>query len=315
MELPEVHPWCPDDPVLYDVTVTATRDDEACDRVVSYVGFREVATDGGTITLNGEPVFLRGVLDQGYWPNGAYTPPTASALEADVRAVKVLGFNLARKHVKVEDARWYYWCDRLGLLVMQDMPSSADLSTPPARSVFRRELQQMVGQLSNHACVIVWALFNEDWGAPGPTFQSEMVALVRQLDPHRLIVDASGWHQGESTDLRDGHEYGSDVGRHVPRTPAAPPTLVGEYGGVSFPVEGSAWQRDEPSWGYQEVTQPSLLLDLYGQLTDQLQHPGLLAGFVYTQLTDVESETNGLLTHDRRPKATSCGSPTERHQA
>ena len=148
------------------------------------------------------------MLDQGFWPDGVYTPPTPDALRADVELTKELGFDLARKHVKVEDPRWYAWCDRLGLLVAQDLPSSHDLSTEAARAQLLREWLEIVAQLRAHPSVVMWIPVNEDWGEPPAEFQRELVAATAAADPTRLVIDASGWKQLEDTDLVDVHDYG-----------------------------------------------------------------------------------------------------------
>jgi hypothetical protein len=226
------------------------------------------------------------VLDQGFWPDGVYTA-SDDELRADVEAAKALGFNLARKHVKVEDPRWYAWCDRLGLLVAQDMPSSHDLSTPAARDGFRREWLEIVRQLAGNPSLVLWIPINEDWGEPPPEFQRELAAETRRADPTRLVIDASGWKQLEDTDLVDVHDYGSELTQHVGKREDIP-LLIGECGGLSV---GTG------EFVYRHVAD---LADGYRALVEQI--PGDVAGFVWTQLTDVEGEQNGLLTYDRLPK-------------
>jgi hypothetical protein len=247
------------------------------------------------VLLNGRAQPLHGVLDQGFWPDGNYTAPTDDALRADVAAVKAMGFDLARMHVKVADPRWYAWCDRLGVLVAQDVPSSHDLSTEAARENFTRETAEIVDQLRGHPCVIVWVCFNEDWGAPPPAFQSELVRRVRRADPSRLVVDASGWKQLDDTDLVDVHDYGDDLSRHS--SPPGKPLWLGECGGVSLAVPGHTWAAD---FAYRTVSSPDELVAAFRRLVGGLRD---VAGFVWTQLTDVEGELNGLLTYDRIPKA------------
>jgi beta-galactosidase/beta-glucuronidase len=280
--------WSPEHPNLYDVELETASGDV----VTSYVAFRSVEVRDRDVLLNGKRRFLRGVLDQGYWPDGVYTAPDDEALRADVAAVKALGFDVARMHVKVADPRWYGWCDRLGLLVVQDMPSSLRLDTAEACEGFTLELDDVVEQLRGHACVIAWVVVNEDWGAPPEDLQRALVKRVRTADPSRIVVDASGWtHRGDS-DVIDVHDYGDDLSRH--RSEPGRPLWVGECGGVSLVVSGNE------DFAYKHVRSGEELAHEYARLTGTL---GAVAGFIWTQLTDVEGELNGLLTHDRRPKA------------
>lgn len=279
----EPRPWSPADPFLYDVELRLGED-----VIHSYAGFRTIEREGRELLLNGEPLRVAGVLDQGYWPDGVYTAPSDEALCADVGWAKRLGFNLARKHVKVEDPRWYAWCDRLGLLVAQDLPSSHDLSTEVARERLRREWLEIVGQLRAHPSVVLWIPFNEDWGEPPPDFQRQLVADTRAADPTRLVVDASGWKQLEDTDLVDVHDYGAELTRHREKRDDIP-LWFGELGGLSVGTGDFVYRHvDDLAAGYRGIVE---------------QVPPEACGFVWTQLTDVEQEQNGLLTHDRRPKA------------
>jgi hypothetical protein len=257
------------------------------------------------VCLNGKPYFLRGVLDQGFWPDGIYTPPTDAAIKNEVVQTRALGFNLARKHVKVEDPRWYYYCDQLGLLVAQDMPSSHNLQSEQARLNFEAEWLEVIEAVRNHPCVVLWVPFNENWGDP-KGFQDRIVDLTRAADPGRPVIDASGWTQRGKTDIWDIHDYGNDLRRHTTSDPWRC-TWIGEYGGVALPVEGHTWVS---GWGYQKVKTPDELVAKYKFLTDQINEAPGLSGYVYTQLTDVEQELNGLLTYDRVPKA-----PPERFAA
>jgi len=282
--------WSPEDPALYDVEVATT----SGDRISTYTARRTIERRGTQILLNGEPRFLRGVLDQAYWPDGVYTAPSDAALRADVEAAKAMGFDLARMHVKVADPRWYEWCDRLGLMVAQDIPSPLHLSTDEARANFVREVDEIVGQLRRHPCVVMWILFNEDWGQPPADFQRALVAHVRELDPTRLVVDASGWEHRGDTDLVDVHDYGDDLSAHASRD--GTPLWVGECGGVSLAPAGA---RED--FAYKHVHTGDELGAEYARLVGGL---GDVAGFVWTQLTDVEGELNGLYTSDRVPKVT-----------
>src|SRR5262249_13898499 len=192
-----------------------------------------------------------------------------------------------------------YWCDKLGLLVAQDMPSSHNLQTAEAKRNFENEWREVITSVRNHPSVILWVPFNENWGDP-KEFQDHIVDVTRQLDRSRPIIDASGWTQREKTDITDIHDYGNDLKKHaLPKPKRA--TWIGEYGGVALPVEGHTWVK---GWGYQTVKTPDELVAKYKFLTDQINEAPGLSGFVYTQLTDVEQELNGLMTYDRLPKAT-----------
>jgi hypothetical protein len=293
--------WSPESPNLYDVTLTL-RDDRTgttLDTVKTYTAFRTVGIKNGRLTLNGKPYFYRGVLDQGYWPDGILTPPTDAALRHDVAMTKKLGFNMARKHVKVEDPRWYYYCDKLGLAVWQDMPSAhAPLhSDPAAQANFTREWRAVMEATRVYPSVVHWIPFNENWGDP-QAFQDRIVRVTRQTDPTRPITDASGWTQRGETDVIDVHDYGNNLRRQGIARPVKP-KVIGEYGGIALPVEGHTWTT---GWGYQSARDPAGLLRRVKYQTTQLFEAENLSGFVYTQLTDVEQELNGLLTYDRVPK-------------
>jgi hypothetical protein len=218
--------------------------------------------------------------------------PRAANLElrADVEAAKAMGFNLARKHVKVEDPRWYAWCDRLGLLVAQDIPSSHDLSTGRARKQFVREWTEILAQLRSHPSIVMWIAFNEDWGRPPPWFQRKLAGRMRRADPTRLVVDASGWNQLDDTDLVDVHDYGAELTKHRGARDDIP-LWFGELGGISL---GGG------DFAYRSVASGDELAAGYRALVEQI--PDDAVGFVWTQLTDVEGELNGLLTYDRVPK-------------
>ncbi len=298
LRVPDPKFWFPETPALYDLKITLRQDGKIVDEVRSYCALRTVGIANGRLTLNGKPYFFRGVLDQGFWPDGIYTPPTDGAIRADVEAIKRLGFNMARKHVKVEDPRYYYWCDRLGVAVWQDMPSSHNLESEAARRNFEREWTAEIADLGNHPCVVQWIPFNENWGNPG-AFQDHIVTLTRALDASRPITDASGWTQRGLTDVIDAHDYGNNLIRQGVKTPAKP-KVVGEYGGIALPVPGHTWTT---GWGYQTVRDPDGLVRKIRAQTSQLFDAENLSGYVYTQLTDVEQELNGLLTYDRRFKA------------
>ncbi|HWD94346.1 MAG TPA: glycoside hydrolase family 2 TIM barrel-domain containing protein [Verrucomicrobiae bacterium] len=291
--------WSPEDPFLYDLRVVLKSADGAMDEVKSYFGMRSVGLrrDARGVmrpTLNGNFIFQIGALDQGYWPDGIYTAPTDEALQHDLRFLKAAGFNLVRKHVKIEPDRWYYWCDKLGLLVWQDMPSGNN-NTAEARERFEAELQRMVLQLRNHPSIITWVIFNESWGQ----FDSERLTRgLKELDPSRLVDCASGWTDKHVGDLSDAHSY------PVPDSPPAETgraLVIGEFGGLGLPLPGHQWSAD--SWSYQMLPDEYALEGWYYYLLQEVwsqkENRGLSAA-IYTQTADVETECNGLLSYDRR---------------
>ena len=290
--------WSPTSPFLYDLSVTLKQGDLKVDGVESYFGMRKIdlGKDEAGFTrmrLNGEFLFQIGPLDQGFWPDGLYTAPTDEALRYDIEVTKKLGFNMARKHVKIEPQRWYYWCDKLGLLVWQDMPSGNN-RTPESKRQFEVELTQMVTGLRNHPSIITWVVFNEGWGQHDT---GRYVAAVKGIDSSRLVIGASGWKDEKVGDINDIHKYPG---------PAAPPPepnragVLGEFGGLKLGVDGHTWTDD--TWGYR-VTESSReltrrYLNLLSGVWEFQQTQGMSAA-VYTQTTDVEAECNGLMTYDR----------------
>jgi hypothetical protein len=296
--LPDAHAWSPSDPYLYDLEVTLHDGERVEDRVTSYFGMRsiEVVKDAsGTprIALNGSPVFAVGVLDQGFWPDGLYTAPSDEALKSDIVRMKELGFTLARKHVKVEPDRWYFWCDRLGLLVWQDMPSG-DNKSPEAKREFESELERMIFARWNHPSIVAWIVFNEGWGQ----FDTQRLAQhAKDIDPSRLVSNASGWTDARCGDLVDRHEY---PGPGAPKVETARAAVLGEFGGLGLAIPGHTW--DARSWGYRGVGDAEDLTFGYESLLRrayELEGRAGLCAAVYTQLTDVETECNGLVTYDR----------------
>jgi len=308
LKLPEVKTWSPDSPFLYDLRITVFADGQKVDQIKSYFGIRKISLgwDANGITrlcLNNQPLFQFGPLDQGFWPDGVYTAPTDEALRYDIEMTKKLGFNLARKHVKVEPDRWYYWADKLGLLVWQDMPSSSvgDTKTDKIRSgreddakQFEAELAAMIRGRWNHPSIVMWVPFNEGWGQ----YDTPRIAdLVKQLDPTRLVNNASGWTDRKAGDVADLHKY------PVPGMPALESNraaVLGEFGGLGLPVKGHTWQA-EKNWGYKSFKDSSALTIAYLELVAKmptLVEAGLSAA-VYTQTTDCEIEVNGLMTYDR----------------
>jgi hypothetical protein len=285
--------WGPDSPFLYDLKVTV-----GDDAVGSYFGMRKIALgldEAGVVRLmlNDEPLFQHGPLDQGWWPDGLYTAPTDEALKYDLDVTKRLNFNMIRKHVKVEPARWYRHCDEMGFLVWQDMPS-ADNKTDESKTQFDVEWKAIIDALRNHPSVVMWVPFNEGWGQHDT---ERVVAWTKGYDPTRLVNNASGWTDKGVGDVNDMHNYPG------PGMPALEPNraaVLGEFGGLGLPIEGHTFS-DKDNWGYVSFKNTEDLARRYLGLIDRLKvlaGLGLSAG-VYTQTTDVEVEVNGFLTYDR----------------
>jgi len=299
LTVPGAHLWSPEDPFLYDLTVRLRSGGVVVDSVGSYFGMRAVSIGTGAsgfrrIALNGKPVFQLGPLDQGWWPDGLYTAPTDAALRFDIDMMKRLGFNVVRKHIKVEPERWYWYADHLGLAVWQDMPSGWN-DSPAARAEFEKELREMLDERHNHPSIVVWVPFNEKWGQ----FDTpRIVDVIERTDSSRLVDDASGWQHEGVGDIIDVHRY---QGPQAMLGENGKIAVVGEFGGLGYKVSGHAWAGD--SWGYGGLfSSEAALADRYDLLIKRLYHDrdshGISAG-IYTQLTDVEVELNGFLTYDR----------------
>jgi len=295
------HPklWSPSTPFLYDLKVTLKRGDRVVDQVSSYFGMRKIGLmkdQKGVvrIALNDNPLFEIGTLDQGFWPDGLYTAPTDEALRSDLEFLKSAGFNLARKHVKIEPDRWYYWCDKLGLLVWQDMPSGNN-ATPDGQRDFETELLHMVKDLYNHPSVVLWVLFNEGWGEYDAR---RLTQRLKALDPSRLVDDASGWADARVGDVVDSHVY---PGPSAPPPEASRALVLGEFGGLGLVAEGHAWPSSH-NWAYRMESNSQVLSKDYLSMMQEVKSLNALQGLsavVYTQTTDVETECNGLLSYDR----------------
>jgi hypothetical protein len=302
--LDQPHLWTPSDPHLYSLKVERPGQDS----VSSYFGMRKIAVQKdekgiNRMFLNNKPLFQFGPLDQGWWPDGLYTAPTDEALKFDIQATKDLGFNMARKHVKVEPDRWYYWCDKLGLLVWQDMPSGDKYIGPndpdstrseASEATYRREWDEIIRALYNHPSIVVWVPFNEGWGQ----FKTnEILEFTKSLDPTRIVDGPSGWSDRGGGDMHDMHHYPGPAMFPVEDKRAS---VLGEFGGLGLPLEGHTWLK-KGNWGYRSFESKEALTAEYDQFIAQL--PLLigdgLAAAVYTQTTDVEIEVNGLLTYDR----------------
>ncbi len=320
--------WSPATPHLYDLQLRLSRGGQLLDQVTSYFGMRsfteEYRDHAVRLCLNGEPLFQLGPLDQGYWPDGLYTAPTDEALRFDIEFARSLGFNMIRKHVKVEPARWYYHCDRLGMIVWQDMPNGGKfigntLSTvalmtgltlrddrgyerygrgdPTGQEEFREELREMIDSLYNSPCIGLWTIFNEGWGQFDA---AALAAWVQEHDPTRLVDHASGWFDQRAGDVRSTHIYFKKL--RLPRPGRGRAAVLSEFGGYSLPLPGHLWRPDK-QFGYKAFKTTEELTAAYAALFKQQLAPLLargLAAAVYTQLTDVEIEVNGYLTYDRQ---------------
>ncbi|KIL40011.1 glycoside hydrolase family 2 [Gordoniibacillus kamchatkensis] len=315
--------WSPGRPNLYDVRFTLLQAGTETDRVESYFGMRKISIEDGRICLNNRPYPLKMVLDQGYFPDGVLTAPTDDALRQDVELTKAMGFNGARKHQKIEDPRYLYWADRLGLLVWGEMANACAYSEQYVRRM-TSEWQEAVERDYNHPSIVAWVPINESWGVPNilvDEFQQQhalaMYHLTRSLDGTRPVISNDGWEHVKS-DICTIHDYesrrevlaeryasvesavGSRPARrwiHVPGFPyEGAPIVVSEYGGISF--KKSDWE----GWGYSAATNEEDFLERYRAVTEPLIDSPHVQGFCYTQLTDVEQEINGLLTYDRKPK-------------
>ncbi|WP_326609235.1 AbfB domain-containing protein [Streptomyces scopuliridis] len=299
--------WSPEDPFLYDVRAELLDGATVVDAVGSYAGMRSIATSkvGDVLrpVLNGQFVFQTGTLDQGYWPDGIYTAPTDAALRSDLQAHKDLGFNMVRKHIKVESQRWFYWADRLGLLVWQDMPAMDTAKTPDAaaRTQWEAEYHAVIDQHRSSPSLVMWVNQNEGWGQYD---QARIADEVKAYDPSRLVNNMSGVNccgsvDGGNGDVVDNHIY---VGPGNTAPTATRAAVLGEFGGLGYKVPGHEWY---PGGGFSYEDQPSLaaLNDRLVGLLDSIrvgQLPAGLSASVYTEITDVENEVNGLLTYDRQ---------------
>ncbi len=307
IEIPGPALWSPGDPVLYDLKATLRKDGKTLDEVASYVGMRKISVGKdergfNRLFLNNEPLFQFGPLDQGWWPDGLYTAPTDEALRYDIETIKALGFNMLRKHVKVEPDRLYYWCDKLGLLVWQDMPSARSSARPTRPKRLAARDAQFEGEwkadhgrpLANHPSIVMWVPFNEGWGQ----YDTERIAAwTKEHDPTRLVNNASGWTDKGVGDVVDIHSY---PGPDMPPVEAKRAAVLGEFGGLGLPIAGHLWQA-EGNWGYRNFDDTAAYEARYAELIKSL-YPLVdrgLAAAVYTQTTDCEIEVNGLMTYDR----------------
>lgn len=324
--IPDSCMWSPEDPYLYNLGLQLTDNNGFVDAVKSYFGLREIRIVGNRILLNNESRFLRLVLDQGYYPDGIYTASSDEALKRDIEISKAMGFDGARLHQKVFEPRFLYWADRLGYLVTGEFPDwGMELSKSSARDALLDEWLKVLQRDFNHPCIIMWTPFNERVfrvGDPCAGFLQRMFRLTKLFDPTRPVIDASGYTHVE-TDIYDVHDYEQKIETfqsHYAEIEASPekalswrtfphvqqsvpyagqPVMVSEYGGIWWHPE----QAEKDSWGYGERPK-SLegLVDRYKALTEILLFNPAISSFCYTQLYDIEQETNGLYTYDRNPK-------------
>jgi tetratricopeptide (TPR) repeat protein len=298
--------WSPNQPYLYDVVINAGKD-----VVKTYFGMRKIEIkkdDKGIerIFLNNKYTYNLGTLDQGFWPDGLYTAPTDEALAFDIKAIKAMGFNTIRKHIKVEPARWYYYCDKLGMLVWQDMVNPPN-DNPDSRAAFETQNKGIIDQLFNHPSIVSWVLFNEGWGTYD---QPRLTKWMKEYDATRIINGHSGenyHHSRKPVPENEQWAYSDVTDIHAYPPPAMPPykqgkaIVLGEFGGIAVAVENHLWNPLQAGFGYGNVVNPTQMAINYGQMTDtlvSLEKRGL-SGSIYTQPFDVEGEQNGLMSYDR----------------
>lgn len=325
LPISELHLWDPDHPELYDLDIAL----KSGDTVKSYFALRTVETRADAaghlrIFLNHKPLFLIGPLDQGWWPDGLYTAPTDDALRSDIEALKKMGFNMLRKHVKVEPARFYYWCDKLGFAIWQDMPSAmtrtpvsnvrkgaaADATfTEGQTDAWESEWKAVMRSLMNAPSIIVWVPFNEGWGQHAT---NAVLKMTKAFDPTRLVDGPSGWEDRGWGDLKDMHDY---PGPNMFPVLKDRVSVLGEFGGLGLPMAGHLWW-DKRNWGYRTFDDQAKLRTAYEGLIEKLGplvKQGLAAA-IYTQTTDVEGEVNGLMTYDRKVTKFDAAKLSEMHK-
>ena len=333
--IPYAKLWSPESPHLYDLQVRLYEGDNLLDEIGSYFGLRGIELRNGRFLLNGRPTYMKMVLDQGYWPDGYLTAPSDEALQTDIGWIKMFGFNGVRKHQKIEDPRWLYWCDKLGLFVWEEMPNGREWS-PKAEDLLSAEWQDAVRRDFNHPCIVTWVPVNESMGFPGLSqehagqyaFIERMVRVTRRLDSSRPVVDNDGWEHTDITDVCAIHDYTPTAEKILSRykemlaggqLPSkvwvdkplfargsryrGQPIVLSEVGGfLTIPQDIPPEKRDLLYRFYDSFQTPEELLEKYRDLMQGISSLGFLAGFCYTQLTDIEQEINGLLTYDRKPK-------------
>ena len=316
VEMPQdVKLWSPDSPFLYTLKVALINKGKVVDKVDSYAAMRKFSSrrdENGIVRLelNNQPLFQFGPLDQGWWPDGLYTAPTDEALRYDVQKTKDFGFNMIRKHIKVEPARWYMHCDQLGIIVWQDMPSgdknpewqmrkyfdgAERLRSPESEANYRKEWKEIMDYLYSYPCIGTWVPFNEAWGQ----FKTQEIAeWTKQYDPSRLVNPASGGNHYTCGDILDLHNYPAPS---MYLYDAQRATVLGEYGGIGLVLKDHLWEPNR-NWGYVQFNSSKEATDEYVKYAEMLYNMVVkgFSGAVYTQTTDVEIEVNGLMTYDRK---------------
>ncbi len=305
LKLLDINLWSPENPFLYDAEIELLYEGEMIDKIDSYFGMRKIGKKSDAkgilrLALNNEIYFQFGMLDQGWWPGGLYRAPNDEALKYDIEVMKKLGFNMLRKHGKMEPQRWYYWCDKLGVLVWQDMTPgdiTGEYGTKRSKESARQfelEYAEMIKELYNHPSITTWVIFNEGWGQ----YDTErLVNRTKQQDSTRLVVGASGFVDKGCGDLHDVHGYPGPTGAALEEYRV---TTLGEFGGLGFPVKGHLWEKSK-AWGYVSYKNVEELEDAYEALIEKFHlyvSEGISAA-IYTQITDVENEVNGMMTYDR----------------
>lgn len=336
LTIPYAKLWSPESPHLYDLTIRLYEETRLRDEVKSYFGLRGIELRDGKFMLNGSSVYLQMILDQGYWPQSYLTAPSDEALQTDIGWAKAFGFNGVRKHQKIEDPRWLYWCDRLGVMVWEEMPNGREWSLE-AEEKLSAEWQRAVRRDYNHPCIVAWVPVNESMGFPQLAqkhagqyaFIERMVRTTRRMDATRPVIDNDGWEHTDIADVCAIHDYSpsSEVlvkryektlaGEGLPPTVwigdkplfargskyRGQPIVLSEVGGfLAIPPDIPPEQRDVLYRFYDSFERPEELVEKYRDLMKGIASLPFLAGFCYTQLTDIEQEINGLLTYDRRPK-------------
>ncbi|MGG3452600.1 glycoside hydrolase family 2 protein [Paenibacillus rhizolycopersici] len=317
--------WSPQHPNLYDVEFILYRDDQVVDQVYSYFGLRKISIENGKVLLNNTPIYQRLILDQGYWPDSHLTPPSEEAILEDIDKIMAMGYNGVRKHMKIEDARFLYWCDVKGLLVWSEMAATFEFNDQ-AVEAFSKEWVEIVRQQYNHPSIITWVPFNESWGVANilndrkqQEFTEGIYHLTKAMDPYRPVITNDGWEHTVS-DILTLHDYEESGSRFLERYKdmeaitgnqisfnnwkyalanghayRGQPILVTEFGGIAF--------QSESGWGYgNQVSGEEAFIERFESITKAIKSIDYICGYCYTQITDVQQEVNGLLTETREPK-------------